>query len=586
MTCSIICMCLVIGISLKFHFPVFLYAENKLADSLSSGRPSDLLSLITGGEKAGSQVSDSKTSEQIPLVLTSEHVELANKPMASDLVSATVGISEQLYNSNKPYAVPGVLTCEDLEQSILSEISDNSSTLQPPEQSGISSDGKTEQPKTNTGNHASQHLLSLLQKGMDMRDRAPSSNLDQGSSDKLKVLEKESIGSISTEESAEKVGSSGTSLTLEALFGSAFMKELQSDEAPVSIQRSSVGSTRIHVVEPHGLSIPFADDGHLPSTVGEIRFNRTGDESTVLVSNHRQPTKSDKIGGKWLQFDDPGNDVDSSQLRAGAEIASSKIGGFDGEAEIRLPEEDSLISVSDPLNPQNSMFMHAGNSTRTDFSSSNMQIDFVEKLAALNTGLKDERSMAGGSEGPPYLHAPYEVMDHQNFHAQPSSPQLHHPQMNHHGRPVFHPLDSHTAQINSQIKFMAPENMMHHDPVPNPPNHQFPANMFRPPFHHPSTGLTGFDHPAHHPMLQQMHMPGNFPPSHPLRGFPRGVPPPSLRPNTQATGFMQEVNPPLQGFPFGHRQPPNYGGLGMPVPGKDLTFFLQSASLFITLGKS
>ncbi|XP_010661805.1 uncharacterized protein LOC100248277 isoform X3 [Vitis vinifera] len=456
----------------------FLEDENKPTD-ISSGRPSDLLSLITGGEKAGSQVSDLKTSEQIPLDVTSEHNELANKPMASNLTSATVGIPEQLYNSNKPFAIPGVLTCEDLEHSILSEISDNSATLQPPVQSQSSSDVKTQQPKINIDNHASQHLLSLLQKGTDMKDRAPSSNLDMGSSDKLNVFEKENIGSISTEENAEKIHSSGTSLTLETLFGSAFMKELQSVEAPVSVQRSSVGSTRIHVSEPHGLSIPVIDDGLLPSAVGEIRFNRTGAESSVLVSNRRQPTKSDKIG-------------------------------------------------------------------------------------ALNTGLNDERSMAGGSEGPPFIHAPYEVMDHQNLHAQPSSPQLHHPQMNH-GRPLFHPLDSHTAQINSQMKFMAPENIIHHDP---PPNHQFPANMFRPPFHHPSTGLTGFDHPAHHPMLQQMHMPGNFPPPHPLRGFPRGAPLP-LRPNNQATNFVQEVNP-LQGFPFGHRQP-NFGGLGMPVPGPDVS---------------
>lgn len=538
----------------------FLEDENKPTD-ISSGRPSDLLSLITGGEKAGSQVSDLKTSEQIPLDVTSEHNELANKPMASNLTSATVGIPEQLYNSNKPFAIPGVLTCEDLEHSILSEISDNSATLQPPVQSQSSSDVKTQQPKINIDNHASQHLLSLLQKGTDMKDRAPSLNLDMGSSDKLNVFEKENIGSISTEENAEKIHSSGTSLTLETLFGSAFMKELQSVDAPVSVQRSSVGSTRIHVSEPHGLSIPVIDDGLLPSAVGEIRFSRTGAESSVLASNRRQPTKSDKIGGNWLQLDDPISDVDSSQLRA--EIVS-KLGGFDGEAEIRLPEEDSLISVSDPLNPQNSLFMRAGNSTKTEFLSSNTPIDIVEKLAALNTGLNDERSMAGGSEGPPFIHAPYEVMDHQNLHAQPSSPQLHHPQMNH-GRPLFHPLDSHTAQINSQMKFMAPENIIHHDP---PPNHQFPANMFRPPFHHPSTGLTGFDHPAHHPMLQQMHMPGNFPPPHPLRGFPRGAPLP-LRPNNQATNFVQEVNP-LQGFPFGHRQP-NFGGLGMPVPGPDLS---------------
>ncbi|PAL60623.1 hypothetical protein CEJ83_21430, partial [Acinetobacter baumannii] len=64
------------------------------------------------------------------------------------------------------------------------------------------------------------------------------------------------------------------------------------------------------------------------------------------------------------------------------------------------------------------------------------------------------------------------------------------------------------------------ESILHHDLLPG---HQFPANMHRPPFLHPSTGLTGFDAPTHqHPMLQQMQMPGGFPPAHPLRGFPSG----------------------------------------------------------------
>lgn len=517
-----------------------------------------MLTLITGGEKAGSQVSDLTMPKQIPQDATSEHTELVNKPMACNLTSATVGISEQLYKSNEPFAIPGVLTCEDLEHSILSEITDNVSTLKPPVQSSSPTDEKAEPSKTNIDNQASQHLLSLLQKGTDLKEGTPSSDIDMGSSEKLNVFEKESICSISTVENSEKVQNSGTSLTLETLFGSAFMKELQSVEAPVSVKRSSVGSTRIHVSEPHGLSVPVIEGGLLSSTVGETRFNRTGAESSVLVSNHRQPTKSDKIGGNWLQFDDPRTDMDSSQLQA--EIVS-KLGGFDGEAEIRLPEEDSLISVSNPLNPQNPLFMRAGNSIKTEFLSSNTPFDIVEKLAALNTGLKEERSIAGGSEGSPFLHAPYEVMDQQNLHAQPSSPQLHHPQMNH-GRPLFHPLDPHAAQINSQMKFMPPENIIHHDP---PPSHQFPQNMFRPPFHHPSTGLTGFDHPAHHPMLQQMQMPSNFPPPHSQRGFQRGPPLP-LRPNSQVTSFMQEVNP-LQGLPFGHRQL-NFGGPGMAMPGK------------------
>ncbi|XP_022734654.1 uncharacterized protein LOC111288148 [Durio zibethinus] len=134
---------------------------------------------------------------------------------------------------------------------------------------------------------------------------------------------------------------------------------------------------------------------------------------------------------------------------------------------------------------------------------------------------------------------------------QPSSPQLHPPQMNH-GGPLIHSLDHHP----SKIKFLAPEGFIHHDASRN---HQFPASMLRPPFHHLSIGPTGFDPPTYHPMLQQMPMPGNFPSPDLQLGFPGGSPLPPHS-NNQVSGFIQEVNP-MHGFPFGHghRQPqPNF----------------------------
>ncbi|XP_037495076.1 uncharacterized protein LOC105642935 [Jatropha curcas] len=153
-------------------------------------------------------------------------------------------------------------------------------------------------------------------------------------------------------------------------------------------------------------------------------------------------------------------------------------------------------------------------------------------------------------------------VQYHKIHAQISPPQLHHPQFNHSG-PMFHQLDSHPANITSQMKLMAPENAIHHDSS----NHQFPANLLRPPFHHPSSAMTGLDPSVHNPMLQQMHMPGNFPPPHLLRGFTRGAPLPP-HPINRTTGFIQESSP-MQGFPFGQRQP-NFSSLGIPPQAPDV----------------
>ncbi|KAJ4728223.1 Serine-rich adhesin for platelets like [Melia azedarach] len=526
----------------------FLEEEKKPVDDLSSGRPKDLLSLIVGGEKGGSQPSDVKAMGHASFGFPSQSPEIVDRHLASNVTSVTLENSEQLsdININKPAAVSAVLTCEDLEQSILSEISGSDETLRPPVR-GLSITGtKTEQTKANIDNHASQHLLSLLQKGTGLEDVVESPSLDIISSDKPHNVEVASIHSAihdSKEANAENVSNSGKSLTLETLFGTAFMKELQSVGAPSSGQKSSIGSARVDAPELH--------DGLLSSNL--VGSGSGSYESNILASNQPEQIKSDRIKEHLLGFDDHRTEVDSSQFRS---ELGSKLGGFDRSADVRLPEEDSLITLGDPMK-------HLRNSSKAELLSSQAApADITEKLAALNPAFGDERPIAGGPEGSPFLRGPYDVRERdlpfRNLHVQPSSPQLHPPQLNHVG-PLFNPLDSHPANINSPMKFMGPESIMHHDP---PPAHQFPSNMLRPPFHHPSTGLAGFDHPAHHhPMLQQMHMQGSFPPPHLLHGFP-GAP----NSNNQMAGFIQDVNP-MPGFPFGHQQP-NFNGLAMrpPVP--------------------
>ncbi|KAM5555469.1 hypothetical protein ABKV19_023411 [Rosa sericea] len=548
--------------------------DKKPANEILSGRPNDLLSLIVGSEKAGSHISDGKLRDHSFLSFPSQNSEPAERLLTSNIVSPPVGDSEHLYKSTKPEAVSAVLTCEDLEQSILSEISESGPTLQPPVQRSVVPDRKAEQPKAKVDNHASQHLLSLLQKGTGLNDIETSSNQETASSEKIHNIDGTVIGTarhISKEKNAENVSDPGKSLTLETLFGTAFMKELQSVGAPVSTKRGLVGSARVDVPEPHGLPFPVSDNSLVPSAI-DVEPNTSNHSNSDMTANRRKQTKSDKIDEQLLGFDNPQIDLDSLQVRTDL---GSKIGVFDGPADIRLPEEDSLITVSEPLNIQN--FMSTGNLVKSKvFSSPNTEVDIVEKLAALNSAFKDERSIMGSQEGPPFLRGPYDMrqpdIPYQNHNVQPSSQQLHHPQMNHRGT-FFHPSDSHPGNANSQMNFMTPEGMIRNDP---PQSHQFPANMLRPPFHHANTGQSGFD-AHHHPMLQQMHMAGNFPPPHLLQGLSsapalpphpnRGAPLPA-HPNSQVSSFMEELNP-MAGFPFGPR-PVNLGGHGMPSPAPDV----------------
>lgn len=521
-----------------FHF----IAEKKPGNDQSSGRPNDLLSLLVGSEKDGSRVSGSKNEKSLPNFPV-ENSETADKLVTSDVISAPVGSFDKLFKDNKPEPVSAVLTCEDLEQSILSEISENGSVAQVPIQSWTDPDEKTEQPKAD--NLASQHLLLLLHKGTTVKDAESSYNLDTLSSDNLHDIEEATIATAlysSSEAKAENISHPAKSLTLETLFGSAFMKELQSVGAPVSSQRGSIGPAKVDVSEPHGFPFPVADN-LLPSS-NDIGFSTPAHESGVLTANKRKQTKVDKIEEQWLSFDDTQAEINTPQLRANF---GSKVGGFDVPADVRLPEEDSLITSSDPLNFEN--FMPPGSMVKSELlSSSNVPVDYAEKLATFS----DERSIRGGQE-PPFLRGPYDMREssnpYQNLNIQPSFPQHHHSQLNNNMGPLFHHLDSHPVNINSQMKFMAPEAVTHHDP---PQNHQIPMSMLRPPFHHASSGLSGFDQPIHHPMLQQMRMQGNFPPNL-LQGLPRG---PSLPPHLNRSAPMPAH--------------PNFASLGMPQPGKML----------------
>ncbi|MBA0652697.1 hypothetical protein Goklo_019933 [Gossypium klotzschianum] len=540
---------------------LFLDEEKKPTDDFSLGRPKDLLSFIQGGEKGGSH--DRIANKHVEANFPFENSELVDRHVISNLMSPRIENSEQSWNIkdvNKSAAVRTVLTCEDLEKSILSEGTENDLRLPPAIEGQKITDAKCEKQEV-IDNHASQHLLSLLQNKTSVKNIVSPSNLDVGSSERVHAVETERVDMApcdSIDTNAESASSSGKSLTLETLFGSAFMKELQSVGAPASVQRGSMDSARVDVSKSNWLPPHVTDDSLLPSA-GHIVSNRTNFEKNILPFTQRERMKSDGIEEHLLGYNDAPSAADSSHIRAGL---GSKLGGFDGSAEIGLPEEDSLLGVSNPVKLQNFM---AGSAKSELLPSQETPIDVAEKLAALKAIFQDERPVVGGKEGPIFRPGPYDMRDPDipSQNVQPSSPLLR-PQLNH-GGSMFHPLDSHHSNIGSQVKFMAPEGMIHHDA---PPNHHLPANMLHP-LHHPSSGLTGFDPPIHHPMLQQMHIPRNFPPIM-QRGIP-GVPLLAPHSTNQMAGLLPELNP-MHGFPLGHghRQPqPNFAGLGMP-PGNDV----------------
>ncbi|XP_015961886.1 uncharacterized protein LOC107485859 isoform X2 [Arachis duranensis] len=528
--------------SSKFaHWFVEEGTEKKSADDLTH-RPNDLLSLIVGGEKGGLQMPNMTATQHTTPNFPSQNLEPVGEHLASSVAHANISNSEQFYKSEKTEVVPAVLTCEDLEQSILSQVGENGSSSKQPMQDK-DFDVKTEPSTPNIDNHASHHLLSLLQKGTSHKDVELSSILD--SNDKVLNPEVATAGNVIDNplEANADVSSSSKTLTLETLFGTAFMKELQSVGAPVSVQRGSVGSAGGDVSDSMLFPFPTSDTIHTSS--GE-HLARHG--SGVTSEKSHQP-KSSRLEEQWLGYGDSQRDLNPLLL----ENETSNISGFNRRRDFHLPEEDSLLSVGDPLRN----FLSAGNSVKTDLSQ-DTSIDITRKLAALNPGFRDER-LVRNQEGLPYPPGPYDMREPglpYNLNVQ-RAPQLHPPQMNHMG-PMFNQMDSHRPHISSYMKLGTPEGMVRHD---SPPNHQFPGNMLGPPFHQPNPG---FDH-AQHSMLQQMQMQGNLPPPHLLRGFPRGGPMPPHA-SIPMTGFMQEPNP-MQGIPFSGHQHPNFGpGMQVQAP--------------------
>lgn len=536
--------------TLHSKFARWFLEDDKKPLGNTPSEPGDLLSLIGGGVKVGSDVPD------VPVLGPILPPDTMLGHTSSELESAhsSADISVRFPSTNgPPEPKAAVLTCEDLEQSILSEVGGNSSNSQPAGKVTSALDVKV---GAQVDNQASHHLLSLLQRGMGSKNVKATSNVEELSFDKgcdREVGKVDVINDNTRNVNADELNSSGKTLTLESLFGTAFMKELHSAQ-------NNSGSAQIEVSEPPGSPFSLPGGAPFPCAMNDIGSGLGSRDGRVSAS-------SDRIGklneGHWLGFHESGRELEFSKTPAQVD---SKFSSNEGGMGVRYPEEDSFIrSLGDSINAQNSVMVPDLAPYDKNFlsSSSNTSVNVMDKLAMLGARRKDERLMRGAQD-PSFMHGPYDMakpeLPFQNLHPQPSSPRLHAAQMNP-GTPMFHALDSHPAHLDPHLQFMPPDVPMHNQ-LPTNMGHHPPQG---PPHH--TAGLPGFDQLVRPPMLQQMPMSGSLAPPQLMRGFPGSGPMPA-HPGHNPAGYIPEHSP-MQGFPFGQRQP-HFGGPGMAPPGAEL----------------
>lgn len=402
---------------------------------------------MSSKEKSGTGVSGVETAEvtdqNFPNILSGIN-QLTCKSLIPTSTFAKEKISRQLVSCDKCSDTPGVLTCEDLEQSILSCMKENNSK-QNHSVENLSLYAMADQTNSANDNGSSQYLLSLLQNGASLKDLM------------------------------------------------------------------SAGEEFFH---------PAVD-----------KHNR----SSVISSEDMVASELSKVG----EF----NLLEETRMGSEQDSALSSIAGFgekDGsKIEICLPEEDSLITVDDPIIPQHSKFKPNWNSLEPDFTTPIDQI--AVQLADLNHVLSDERSAMPSLEGSPFLRSTCGIMGsetpYHDWHAQKSYPQFQHSRIGPQ-RPSYHPLRS--PQMSSQIRSMDWKNYQR---SPRTPPYT-PENVHHQPFAYTRSAPTRFDYPVRNSMLQRM--PDGFPVSQP------------------------KLN--VQRFPHHHQQP-SYGHFRMANTGKTLTIY-------------
>lgn len=521
----------------------------------------DLLSLIVSNDNFSSQVymsSNDETTERNQSRLPSENAAVL---FSSPAPSPITGLFLESYQGNDQRPRP-VLTCEDLEQSILAEVKDRCSVMQSSLEPLTAVDDKSEERNAVVDDHASHHLLSLLQRGANSKESLESPRLDAiGSHDMLASSDLDSSLHFQHGDNTAAIGFSETEhisenrLTLEALFGAAFMNELHSMEVPVSAQKFSVGrvndsgSVQSHILP----SYPPDSLALIPNEQNSKKFAFEGE---ILQLNSSDHTKTHNGTENWAGY--RGSSLHGFKL---GDLASEQAAG-----DIHLPEEDSLISLNDSLDTvaSDSLCYHKVNRNES-LAPEKMVGDLSDKL--LHTILRvGEPPREPAVDYAALMQASHEKDDPGggDYHNLLVRPTLQFPHQTNQGRPLFAAYSNSSTSRTSQMNFVSPDVLLHE------PQHPFATNVFAHHNYNSSSGQPHFDPTTRHQMLQPMPFPGNFPSHNSVQGLPR-IP----HPINHIPGFSHEMNN-LHMFPQHHRQP-NYGGRGMGIPGNvHNRFFLEA----------
>ncbi|XP_062227832.1 uncharacterized protein LOC133926089 isoform X2 [Phragmites australis] len=503
----------------------FLDEDSKPAEDLSS---KSLLSMIVKNENPGPENITHAPLPDGAVQNLSPRSPIGKLDSASKLLSFTSptpadGILEQFDHSNIPETVPVMMTCEDLEQTMLAQVKSKSSLTQKNAilEHQIVVDEPVAMQKVAVDDHASHHLLSLLQKGTDSKGSS-SLGFQIGSADELlsvdtNLMDNGAISGSDPVNKAENVPTSGKNLTLEALFGAAFMNELHSKDAPVSIRGSTTG--------------------------GPNEFVETG--KTLLSSGHEvyyavEPTL-------------PFNNINAAVPKeTGIEYMNSALPGpnqgnasFDKKGfEIQLPEEDNLFTMNDSLPGQNSDFLPSVKSSRIEGLLPQKAVDDISyRLQSLVPGDAEHIQVLGPDAlGSHSREQRYQVESQNLYHLLQGRPPMMAPR----------PMMDHIVNRNQQAPFDMPQ------PIRHDIHRSFPTNVN--PMQHAlhAPGVPHLDPAAHHLMLQHISMPGSFPPE----GLPRGVLP--SQPVHHMPGYRPEMSN-VNNFHMHPRQP-SYGEFGL-MPG-------------------
>ncbi|XBI34060.1 hypothetical protein VPH35_119910 [Triticum aestivum] len=496
--------------------------DSKPSEDLPS---KSLLSMIVNNDKPGQQnivpgptLSDGAIHQNLSSKLTTDKFDASSRLLPFPSPAPAGGIQEQYRHAGIPEPpAPVMMTCEDLEQAMLAQVASNSGSTQKSavqRHQAVLDEPATKQ-KVAVDNHASHHLLSLLQKGTDSKGSSPFGfhigSADEPQSSDVNAMANGGIyGTVPSNKTetvpinkTETVPASGKSVTLEALFGAAFMNELHSKDAPVSIR----GSASSH-------------EGYYP-----------GEEALPFNSNEGgDPFKEPRTGIEYRNTSFSGPSQGTSFDKNGLEI--------------NLPEEDSLFTMNDSFGVRKPDMLPSLRSGRVEVQLPEKAVDDLNyKLQSLVPGDVEPAQVLGPDALGPRSHEQrYQVESQNLYHLLQGGRQ-----------PALapRPMLDHVGNRSQQAPFDMPQAIRHD------PRRSFPPNMN--PMQHTlnAPGVPHVDPAAHHLMLQRMS--GSFP----AEGLPRGVLP--SQPVHQAAGYRPEMNN-VNNFHMHPRQP-SYGDFGLMPPG-------------------